>query len=47
MQNCDPSNINQQFTINSSQNGYIAVGYNTSLCLIIGDFNCTMKPFNT
>ena len=47
MEKCDTSNKYQQFIINSPSNEYIAAAYNTSLCLAIGDFNCTISPFNT
>ena len=43
---CDTSNINQQFILNSPSNEYIAAGYNSSLCLVVADFNCTISPFN-
>ena len=41
---CDISNINQQFMFNKDS---IIAAYNTSFCMSVGYYNCTIAPFNT
>ena len=45
MSKCDDKNIHQQFIMNSPKTGYIAAGYNSSLCLSIANYNCNMSSF--
>ena len=41
---CDKSNINQQFMVNGES---IIAAYNSSLCVGVSYYNCTIAPFNT
>lgn len=47
MQYCNSSNLNQLFTLNLNSNSYITSYQNSSLCLTVGLFNCSMSPFKT